>query len=77
MLAGTGRGHSLDRTAICCQATGSRRLCLVTCLVASGMRMANLPGLTTPNEVRLASDVQLGEHGLDMPFRSLEPHEKK
>jgi hypothetical protein len=35
--------------------------------VASGRRMANLPGLTTPNEVRLASDVQLGEHGSVCP----------
>jgi hypothetical protein len=44
--------------------------------VASGRRMVNLPGLTTPNEVRLASDVQLGEHGFGLPFRLLEPREK-
>lgn len=29
--------------------------------------MANLPGLTTPNEVRLAFYMQLGEHGSVCP----------
>jgi hypothetical protein len=38
--------------------------------------MANLSRLTTPNEVRLASSAQLGEHGFGMPFRLLDPREK-